>query len=357
MNGTKRPLSGALLLSLLLGVSLYSQTTASSDTNPITPTTPPKPVTPAVGSKAKPGVKHVPEKAPIAPPALSSSGKAAVTLSDKWKDGTLHGESPVSIDAVGRVRFPFGDSLPTVVCAPKGVCAIELEAGEALRGDPHLGDRVRWHLELEYFGDATDGTQTAVLIAKPDFGSLDTDLIVTTNRRAYYIRLVSDEQKYMPQVSFVYPADEQRKIREMRDQHAITPAAPLSLASLMMPAGPTPEDKVNQTRNAIASMEFDFTIKSDKQAERDCLRPRSVYEDKKAGSTVIQMESCVNVRNLPIVLVKEGSNYVKPNYRYTDGSFIVDQLIDSAVLRVGGKHGDIKREVHIDRTKEVARVR
>jgi hypothetical protein len=69
------------------------------------------------------------------------------------------------------------------------------------------------------------------------------------------------------------------------------------------------------------------------------------------------MESCVNVRNLPIVLVKEGSDYVKPNYRYTDGSFIVDQLIGSAVLRVGGKHGDIKREVHIDRTKEVARVR
>ena len=74
--------------------------------------------------------------------------------------------------------------------------------------------------------------------------------------------------------------------------------------------------------------------------------------------TVIEMPSCVNVRELAIVLVKEGSDYVKTNYRYTDGEFVIDQLIDSAVLRVGGNKGDIKNDVHIDRSaKEEARVR
>ena len=350
-------IKNSLLLTLLLAVGAFAQTTANGGAQPSTPRT-------LLADPAPPKVVQPVEKPPVKPatttPTLSESGKQAVDLSEKWKDGTLHGPAPVTIDRVGRVQFPFGESLPTVVCAPKGVCAIELEPGEMLRGDPHLGDSVRWHLELEYFGDATDGTQTPVFIVKPDFGGLDTDLIITTNRRAYIIRLASDEKRYMPQVSFIYPADEQKRIRDIRDQHAV-PAAPLpppaSFASLFQVAPTTPEDKAAETRTAIASMDFSFSVSSNKQADRGCLRPRAVYEDKKAGSTFVQMQPCVNVRNLPVVLVKEGGDYVKTNYRYIDGSFVIDQLFDSAVLRSGGKRGDIKNEVHIDRVKEEARVR
>jgi type IV secretion system protein VirB9 len=361
----RKPLSGAIiLLSIVFSALGDAQTAATS--NPPNPT--PQPATSVPGPpKAEPAppvskssAKTDSEKAQSPkPPVLSESGKAAAKLSEQWRAGTLHGQTPVTIDKVGRVQFPFGDSLPTVVCAPKGVCAIELEPGEKLRGDPHIGDSVRWHVELEYFGDATDGSETPVFIIKPDFGGLDTDLIVATNRRAYYIRLASDEKQYMPQVSFVYPLDEQKRMREIRDKNAAPPppATGVSLASLFQPP-PVPEDNAAQIQKAIRSMDFSFTVTANKKAERECLRPRAVYEVKSAGSTVIEMPSCVNVRNLPIVLVKEGSDYVKTNYRYTDGEFVIDQLIDSAVLRVGGNKGDIKNDVHIDRSaKEEARVR
>jgi type IV secretion system protein VirB9 len=84
--------------------------------------------------------------------------------------------------ADGRVLYSYGAGLPTVVCAPLRVCIIELQAGEKLAGEPHIGDSIRWNVSPAMFrhGDAA----TTVIVLKPQIAGLETNLLITTDRRA-----------------------------------------------------------------------------------------------------------------------------------------------------------------------------
>ena len=137
---------------------------------------------------------------PLSPPALE-----AVRVSEKWRTEDI---SPVA-GANGRVIYSFGAGLPTVVCAPLRVCIIELQPGEKLEGEPQIGDSVRWNLSPAMYGNG-DQT-TAVIVLKPQVSGLDTNLLITTDRRAYYIRLISKPQDYISRVAFQYPDDQSRQ--------------------------------------------------------------------------------------------------------------------------------------------------
>ncbi len=89
----------------------------------------------------------------------------------------------------GKVVYSFGAGLPTIVCAPLRVCMIELQPGEHIVGEPHIGDAVRWNISPGSFGSGDE--VTSIIILKPQQPGLDTNLLVTTDRRAYYFRLIS----------------------------------------------------------------------------------------------------------------------------------------------------------------------
>jgi P-type conjugative transfer protein TrbG len=97
--------------------------------------------------------------------------------------------SQPAVGADGRVRYSSGAGLPTVVCAPLRVCTIELQCGEKLVGEPHIGDSVRWILSPAMLG--TGDLATAANCFQAAAPRLDTDLLITTDRRAYYLRLLS----------------------------------------------------------------------------------------------------------------------------------------------------------------------
>jgi type IV secretion system protein VirB9 len=102
----------------------------------------------------------------------------------------------------GSAVFIFGATMPVVVCAPLYVCDLMLQAGESVN-DLNIGDSVRWRIS-----PATQGTgETAVthLIIKPSDIGLTTNMVITTNRRTYTIKLVSRRNDWMPRVSFDYP--------------------------------------------------------------------------------------------------------------------------------------------------------
>jgi len=44
-----------------------------------------------------------------------------------------------------------------------------------------------------------------------DEAGLDTNLLITTDRRAYYLRLISKPEDYVARVAFAYPEDDTRK--------------------------------------------------------------------------------------------------------------------------------------------------
>src|SRR3954451_18013533 len=128
------------------------------------------------------GAAPVEDESVITPPVveLSPSEQAAVARSVAWRSK----KAVLRTGPDGKVLFAFGHSQPTVVCAPLQVCDIEFEAGEIVK-DVNLGDSVRWKI-----APATSGPgEIPHLIVKPNSVSLNTTLVVTTNRRTYSIRL------------------------------------------------------------------------------------------------------------------------------------------------------------------------
>lgn len=49
---------------------------------------------------------------------------------------------------------------------------------------------------------------TSVIVLKPQEPGLDTNLLITTDRRAYYIRMVSKSQEYVARAAFSYPEED-----------------------------------------------------------------------------------------------------------------------------------------------------
>jgi type IV secretion system protein TrbG len=124
-----------------------------------------------------------PTDVPLNPTALE-----AVRVSESWR--VAHNTPAAGTD--GRVLYAYGAGLPIIVCAPLRVCIVELQAGEHLTGEPQIGDSVRWNVSPAMFGQGEGAT--SVIVLKPLEPGLDTNLLITTDRRAYYLRLVSKPQ-------------------------------------------------------------------------------------------------------------------------------------------------------------------
>ena len=249
---------------------------------------------------------------------LNQTAQDAVRMSETWRGG----QNAPAAGPDGRVLYAFGAGLPVVVCAPLRVCIIELQSGERIVGEPQIGDSVRWNISPSMYGDGDQATHMIVL--KPHDTGLDTNLLITTNRRAYYLRLVSKPQEYVARVAFRYPEEEnsQRWQQHLVDQRAQERDTKRE-AQLLLPAIVTAE-KLN----------FGYTV----SGGNDHLRPRRVYDD--GSKTYIQMKPEMQHREAPVLLVMgtDGKGEMT-NYRVREQTYIVDRLFDHArlVLGVGKK--------------------
>jgi type IV secretion system protein VirB9 len=255
---------------------------------------------------------------------LTETALEAVRVSEHWQ---AEKNSP-SQGPDGRVLYSYGAGLPTVVCAPLRVCIIELQAGEKIVGEPHIGDSVRWNISPAMYG--TGDQATAVMILKPQTPGLDTNLLITTDRRAYYLRLISKPEDYVARVAFAYPEDEARKFQQqLAEQQAL--AKQEKHAAEVPPAMITLE-KVN----------FDYSIRGGDES----LRPVRVFDD--GAKTYIQMPPELQHREarVPLVVGKGGRGEMT-NYRVKDQIYIVDRLFDRANLGLGS--GKKAQKVEITR--------
>jgi type IV secretion system protein VirB9 len=256
---------------------------------------------------------------PLTPTALE-----AARVSERWR-GEKDMPSP---GPDGRVMYSFGAGLPTVVCAPLRVCLIELEAGEKIVGEPHIGDSVRWNISPAMYG--TGEQATAVIILKPQMPGLDTNLLITTDRRAYYLRLISKPEDYVARVAFAYPEDDTRKWQQQV-------AAEQALAKQEKHSAEIPPAMI-----AIENVNFDYTIRGGDEH----IRPVRVFDD--GAKTYIQMPPELQHREAPVLLVvgKDGKGEMT-NYRVKDQTYIVDRLFDHANLVLGS--GKKAQKVEISR--------
>lgn len=256
---------------------------------------------------------------------LNATAKEAVRVSEAWR-----GEpNAPAAGADGRVLYSFGAGLPTVVCAPLRVCMIELQAGEKIVGEPQIGDSVRWNISPALYG--TGDQATAVIILKPQSPGLDTNLLITTDRRAYYLRLISKPEEYVARVAFAYPDEDNRKWQaQIAEQNAASRQEKRD-ALAVLPAVV-----------AVEKMNFSYSIKGGDEH----LRPARVFDD--GAKTYIQMPADIQHREAPVLVVlgADGKGEMT-NYRVRDQVYIVDRLFERANLILGS--GKKAQKVEITR--------
>jgi type IV secretion system protein TrbG len=258
---------------------------------------------------------------------LTKTAQDAVQISEKWM--AEHNQPAVGRD--GRVLYSYGAGLPTVVCAPLRVCMIELQSGERLVGEPHIGDSVRWNLSPAMYGNGTSAT--SVIVLKPQGPGLDTNLLITTDRRAYYLRLLSKSDDYVARVAFAYPDEDENE--KKWQQHLAEQKAQETKATRITELPP----------NAVDSMYFNYRLKGGD----DNIRPVRVFDDGK--KTYIQISQAARNREAPVlVVIGPDGKQEMVNYRVKDDMYIVDRLFERAELILGS--GKKARKVEIDRERK-----
>jgi type IV secretion system protein VirB9 len=253
---------------------------------------------------------------------LSPNAVAAVAVSQQWGE---QANAPAS-GADGRVVYSYGAGMPTVVCAPLRVCIIEMEAGEKIVGEPHIGDAVRWNVAPAVYGDGPQATSLIVL--KPQSPGLDTNMLVTTDRRAYYLRLVSKPADYVARTAFAYPDDDERRWqRHLLERRAARDEVHAEVLPAMI---------------AVERMNFDYRVTGGSQQ----IRPLRVFDD--GAKTFIQMPATIEHMEAPVLLVigTDGKGTMT-NYRVKQQTYIVDRLFERARLVLGA--GKKAQKVDISR--------
>jgi P-type conjugative transfer protein TrbG len=149
--------------------------------------------------------RGMPPPLPLLSPSARLNAKEAhaTALARRWANARYMPHA----GADGVIRFPYGATLPTVVCAPLQVCDLALQPGEVVQLPIHLGDKVRWLLSPGISG-SPDGPVTHIVIKATDAG-LQSSMTVNTNRRTYSVKLVSTQTQWMPLTAFSYPDDQQ----------------------------------------------------------------------------------------------------------------------------------------------------
>lgn len=241
---------------------------------------------------------------------LSPTATEAVRVSAEFRTESTQPSSGPD----GRVVYTFGAGLPTLVCAPLRICILELQPGEKLNGEPQIGDSVRWQITPASYGTGTDGTP--VIVVKPTAPGLDTNLLVTTDRRAYYVRLVSKPEDYVSRIAFEYPADDNNR---RWHEHMLAQRSRQPEKAELLPALITAE-----------RLNFSYDIKGGNEH----IRPLRVFDD--GEKTYIEMPTEMKNREAPVLLIvgSDGKGELT-NYRVHRQIYIVDRLFDRAKLVLG----------------------
>jgi type IV secretion system protein TrbG len=235
---------------------------------------------------------------PLKAQEMTEAEAKAIGQSGVWQ----RGQGVVTAGAEGKVVFLFGESQPSVICAPLQVCDIELEAQETVR-DVLLGDSVRWSVEAASSGEGRG--QTIHLIVRPTEPGLQTSMIVTTSKRSYHIRLRSHETRYMARVGFAYPNP---------------PSADLATVNARLIGFSEPQSAARSTSS--------YRITG---AAR--WRPKRVYSD--GQKTYIQFPGTIAGQDMPVPFVlSEGQRQIV-NYRVIKDMMIIDQDVERAILVTG----------------------
>ena len=248
---------------------------------------------------------------PVVAGRTGPSGRAAIALANRaarassQADGFVGGVQ-VFAWSPGRVF--------EVWTAPLRVTTLTLGEGETLVSKA-AGDTIRWQI-----GEVASGSgaarRTHVLL-KPLERGLETNLVLTTNRRVYLLDLKSGAaDAFNAAIAWDEPAEAEAR----------TGAEDLKGADpLAAPQGP-----------------LDARYRIQPQGRRARWTPSSVFNDGLRTFIVFSADLQVDEAPVLFILAADGAAQMV-NYRQQGGLFVVDRLFDRAELRLGERRPQVVR--------------
>ena len=176
-------------------------------------------------------------------------------------------------------------------------------------------------------GDTTsgEGRDTVVhILVKPIAADLDTNLVITTDRRTYHLEMHSSAATYMASLSWTYPAAELLALKKQR-------SAAESAAAALADSG------VN-----IEALRFRYRLEGDAP-----WKPQQVFDD--GAKVYIQFPSGLAQGEAPpLFVVGPDGRSALVNYRVRGTTYIVDRLFAAAELRLGTAPQRVVRIIRTD---------
>jgi type IV secretion system protein TrbG len=270
----------------------------------------PKPL--PLPGQLKPVPKTAEKKKDDIPPKERVAEANATARVDPVKDGY--------INAIQVYPYTKG-ALYQLYAAVNQVTDIALEPGEKLVS-VSAGDTVRWVV-----GDTSSGEGNYAIVhilVKPIGADLETNLVITTDRRTYHLEMRSSASTYMASVSWTYPASELLALKKQRAEVDVA-------ANAVADAG------IN-----IEQLRFRYRIEGDAP-----WRPLRVFDD--GVKVYIQFPSGLAQSEAPpLFVIGPDGKPALVNYRVRGTTYIVDRLFAAAELRLGTAPQRVVRIVRTD---------
>jgi len=279
----------------------------------------------------KPTVQYVEVPKPL---PLPGQLKPVAKTAEKAKDEREPKERVTGANAAARMEpvkdgyinaiqvYPYTKgALYQLYAAVNQVTDVALEPGEKLVS-VSAGDTVRWVVGDTSSGEGKD-VQVHILV-KPVGADLETNLVITTDRRTYHLEMRSSQATYMASVSWTYPGSELVSLKKSR---AETDAATTAVPEVGV--------KLNELR-------FRYRIEGDAP-----WKPTQVFDD--GAKVYIQFPpGLAQSEAPPLFVIGPDGKPALVNYRVRGTTYIVDRLFAAAELRLGAAPQRVVRIVRTD---------
>ena len=279
----------------------------------------------------KPTVQYVEVPKPL---PLPGQLKPVAKTAEKAKDEREPKERVTGANAAARMEpvkdgyinaiqvYPYTKgALYQLYAAVNQVTDVALEPGEKLVS-VSAGDTVRWVVGDTSSGEGKDA-QVHILV-KPVGADLETNLVITTDRRTYHLEMRSSQATYMASVCWTYPASELVSLRKSR---ADVDAATAAVADVGI--------KLEQLR-------FRYRLEGDAP-----WKPIQVFDD--GAKVYIQFPpGLAQGEAPPLFVIGPDGKPALVNYRVRGTTYIVDRLFAAAELRLGTAPQRVVRIVRTD---------
>jgi type IV secretion system protein VirB9 len=199
---------------------------------------------------------------------------------------------------------------PIVATATFQETVVSLEPGERFT-NISTGDPNRWSYAVAISGIGANQQQH--ILIKPSLADVSTNMVITTDRRIYNLKLVSSKAA-AKNISFWYPDKMVEGINSTafkRDENTEVANVP----------------GVN-----LNNLNFDYSVSCGVFCSTSW-QPTRVFDD--GTHTYIQFPATVSNRDMPVLFILNGNNKELVNYRIKNPYFVIDKLFKQAVLIMG----------------------